>query len=231
MNRNTQFLRIAHPWLLLFLLQGMFTLIPKIAVAQLRLAVMVAPAVQNLTIAEATITDGYKARLLPHAGILASYGIAKGFTVRLGMRYEANGFKYRLYPQLDHPYERYWQMIRIDFVKATLGGGYSVKVADQLTFGGAVDIVFGLPFAGNGKAVEDGRRVQKNKLLTSFYNNYWGLDMGLTIQYQLPNGIGIALSPTFQTQINKVLNNGSLIYKFVGFAPRVELSFPLSRVK
>jgi hypothetical protein len=231
MNHATHILRIAQTWIVLSLLQLSFALIPSNVAAQLRIAVMAAPAIQNLTIVEATITDGPNARLLPQLGVVGSYGIGKGFSVRLGLRYEAHGFRVLPFDPLGPAYGRYFQFFRIDYAKAAIGGSYAVRVANRLTLGGAVDMVYGVRCSGSIKKRNADNRLENYRISASYYNNYWGLDMGLTLQYQLPSGIGIALSPTFQTQINKVFDEGSLIYKFVGFAPRVELSFPLSKVK
>jgi hypothetical protein len=230
MNRNPRVFPVVQPWLLLLLLQTVFTLVPQSMLAQLQLAFTAAPAIQNLSVVEATITDGYKARLLPQAGILGSYGIAKGFSARVGVRYEAHGFKYRVDARPDSAND-YLLVTRMDYAKAALGGSYGGYVAERFMLSGAVDVVFGLPFAAHYKHVRDGRLLTDYKVITGNFNNYWGLDMGLSLQYQLPNGMGIALSPTFQTQINKVFDEGSLMYKFVGFAPRVEVYLPLSKTK
>jgi hypothetical protein len=210
---------------------GLFVVVTfSSTLAQLQLGVYGAPAVQSLTIAGASMAVSYKPRLLPQAGILATYRFYDHFSARLGARWEEQGMRHEIYPNLGHDYGHYWERMRMNYLKATVGLGYEVTLTPNLALLGAVDFAYGIPMSAVFSEVEDGVVVVRESTSNlSMYNNYIGLDIGLGLAYRFENGMALRFMPTVGPHLNSLVWSELFDYKWVAFAPRIEFLVPLSK--
>jgi hypothetical protein len=185
----------------------------------------VGPGIQTLSYREPTITDAYKPRTLPQAGLTVKRYFGHGISLRGGLAYDVLGTKSQEFPHLDHPYKVYWSKVRIDYVKAFAGVGLGGDLSPTLGLEGFADFAYGLPVFAKFKDVEDGKVASKNTASARLFNHYLGLNLGLSLKKQVSTYVSLRFSPTFQTQVNTLLGEGAPNFHFTGFVPRVEAEF------
>lgn len=195
---------------------------------QIHLGIDAAPAVQTITLREATITRGYKATLLPQAALRLRHDLGKdlGLGLRLAVGWLPKGAIVWFAADSINGFPAGETKLQAQYAAARLGAEYKIGISEGFSALGSMDFVYGRLARTHRKLLGDAAEGDFDDF---FSKKFFGLDFGLAVEYRFPNGIGLRFAPTLEVQLNKAYRSSFFWPEFRGFAPRIEFFIPISK--
>jgi hypothetical protein len=201
------------------------TLVSGAVKAQFALGLEAAPALETITLREATITRGYNLIVVPQAALRLRYESSKHVGLRLSAGWMPKGAKVWFEADRINGYPEGSSPLQARYLAGKLGLELKAPFSDVFAALGSLDFVYGRLVQAR-RVLPDGDAIPFDDF---FSKGFFGLDFAVELQYRLLSGIEFRFAPTLEIQLNQAYKSNFFQPEFRGFAPKIAVYFPIDK--